>query len=129
VVVGLVAGLQVAVLTGVALLASELGATTWHALALLAVVAAAQNVSHSVEPVPPALTGRGFESFPLYWSRASGAQRVRLLSLNALYLPLELVSAPRLFAVHIMRAMQRLGWRRAWAAELRARADVILGGG
>lgn len=126
--VGLVASAQVGVLTALAMLASAHGLTPWHALVMLAVLAAAQNVSHSVEPVPPALTGRGFETFPMYWSRASAAHRVRLLSLNALYLPLELVSAPRLFAVHVMRAMQRLGWRRAWAADLRARADLILGG-
>jgi uncharacterized membrane protein (UPF0136 family) len=125
--VGLVAGLQVGLLTLLAWVASENGLTALHAGAVLLVVAAAQNVSHSVEPVPPVLTGRGFESFPVFWAKASGWHRARLLLLNVCYLPLELVSAPRLFAVHVLRAMHRLGWRSAWAADVRARARGILG--
>ncbi len=125
--VGLVATLQLGVLALVASLASARGLGAWHALLGLGVLAAAQNVSHSVEPVPPIITGRGFETFPCYWAQASTPHRARLLALNALYLPLALVSAPRLFAVHVLRAMQRLGWRRTWALELAARADVILG--
>lgn len=124
--VGVVATLQLLVLAFVASLASAHGLGAWHALLGLAVLAAAQNVSHSVEPVPPIITGRGFETFPVYWAQASTLHRVRLLALNALYLPLELVSAPRLFAVHVLRAMQRLGWRRAWALDVVARADAIL---
>jgi hypothetical protein len=124
--VGFVATLQLLVLAFAASVASAHGFGASHALIALAVLAAAQNVSHSVEPVPPIITGAGFETFPVYWAHASNAHRARLLALNALYLPLELVSAPRLFAVHILRVMQRLGWRRAWAVDLAARADVIL---
>lgn len=94
----------------------------------LVALAAAQNLSHSVEPVPPTLTGRGFEPFAVYWGRASGGERLRLLALNTVYLPLELVSAPRLFAVHVLRALQRLGWRRDWAADVVVRAERILRG-
>jgi hypothetical protein len=104
-VVGLVAGLQVVLLTALAWLASAMGLTALDAAIVLLVAAAAQNVSHSVEPVPPVLTGRGFEPFPVYWSKASPWHRVRLLLLNLFYLPLELVSAPRLFPVHVMRAL------------------------
>lgn len=85
-----------------------------------------QNVSHSVEPVPPVLTGRGFEPFSVYWAKARAAHRVRLLLLNLFYLPLELVSAPRLFAVHVMRAMHRFGWQPDRAAVARSRATAIL---
>jgi len=125
--VGLVAGAQVLVLLALAWWASSLGLTWIDAVIVLIVAAAAQNISHSVEPVPPVLTGKGFESFPVYWSEASGWHRVRLLLLNLFYLPLELVSAPRLFPVHIMRAMHRFGWRREQAADVEARALAILG--
>ena len=126
-VVGLFAGAQVLVLLAVAWWASSDGLTWIDALIVLVFAAAAQNISHSVEPVPPVLTGKGFESFPLYWSEASAWHRVRLLLLNLFYLPLELVSAPRLFPVHIMRAMHRFGWRREQALEVEARAMAILG--
>jgi hypothetical protein len=126
-VVGLVAGAQVVVLLALAWLASSRGLGATAAVIVLVVAAAAQNVSHSVEPVPPVLTGRGFEPFPVYWAQASTAHRVRLLLLNFLYLPLELVSAPRLFPVHVMRAMHRLGWRTDRADDVRARATTILG--
>lgn len=126
-VVGLVAGAQVVVLLALAWFASSRGLGAWAAVLVLVVAAAAQNVSHSVEPVPPVLTGRGFEPFPVYWSQASTRHRIRLLLLNFLYLPLELVSAPRLFPVHVMRAMHRLGWRPAQAADVEARALAILG--
>jgi hypothetical protein len=126
-VVGVVAGLDVAVLLGLAALASSRGLTPLTAVVVLAVVAAAQNVSHSVEPVPPVLTGRGFEPFPVFWSQASTWHRVRVLLLNVFYLPLELVSAPRLFPVHVMRAMHRLGWRPEQAADVESRALAILG--
>ncbi len=128
-VVGVVASLQVGLLTALAWFASGHGVTSLHAAGVLVLMAALQNISHSVEPVPPVLTGRGFESFPVFWSQASLAHRARLLALNALYLPLELVSAPRLFAVHVLRALHWFGWRREWAAEVRTRATVILGGG
>jgi hypothetical protein len=127
-VVGLVAGLQVGVLSALAWLALAGGVSSTHALIVLGVVAAAQNVSHSVEPVPPVLTGAGFQTFPVYWARASARHRARLLLLNVCYLPLELVSAPRLFAVHVLRALHRLGWRTDWAVSVRTRATVILGG-
>jgi hypothetical protein len=109
--VGLVAGLDVVFLFALAWLASNAGPGAPEALIVLVAAAAAQNVSHSVEPVPPVLTGRGFEQFAVYWSEARPWHRVRLLLLNLLYLPLELVSAPRLFPVHVMRAMHRLGWQ------------------
>jgi hypothetical protein len=104
-VVGLVAGLQVVLLTVLAWLASSAGLKPFDAAVVLLVAAAAQNISHSVEPVPPVLTGRGFEPFPVYWSAASPWHRTRLLLLNLFYLPLELVSAPRLFPVHVSRAL------------------------
>jgi uncharacterized membrane protein (UPF0136 family) len=126
-VVGLVAGLDVVVLLGLAALASGRGLTPLTAVVVLVVVAAAQNVSHSVEPVPPVLTGRGFEPFPVFWSQASAWHRVRIMLLNVFYLPLELVSAPRLFPVHAMRAMHKLGWRPEQAAEVESRALAILG--
>jgi hypothetical protein len=125
--VGLVAGIDVTLLLALAWLGSSFGLGVPAAVLVLVVAAAAQNVSHSVEPVPPVLTGRGFEPFPVYWAQASTTHRVRLLLLNLLYLPLELVSAPRLFPVHVMRAMHRLGWRPAQAADVRARATAILG--
>jgi len=127
--VGLAASLEVGLLALLASLAADQGLTAAHALAVLAVAAAAQNLSHSVEPVPPVLTGRGFEGFPAYWARASGAHRVRLLALNLCYLPLEVVSAPRLFPVHVLRALHRLGWRPGWAEDVRTRAAAILEGG
>lgn len=126
-VVGVVAGIDVLVLLVLAQLASGAGLTALDALVVLLVAAAAQNMSHSVEPVPPVLTGRGFEPFAVYWSQAGATERARLLVLNVFYLPLELVSAPRLFPVHVMRALHRLGWRAAQAADVRARADAILG--
>ncbi len=126
-VVGFVAGADVLVLLLLSQRAADAGWTALDAVVVLLVAAAAQNISHSVEPVPPVLTGRGFEPFPVYWSQASGYARVRLLLLNVFYLPLELVSAPRLFPVHVMRAMHRLGWRPDQAADVRARADAILG--
>ena len=126
-VVGLVADVQVVILLALAWLASSRGLGVTTAVLVLVVAAAAQNISHSVEPVPPVLTGRGFETFPVYWAHASTPHRVRLLLLNFLYLPLELVSAPRLFPVHVMRAMHRLGWRPDQADDVRARATTILG--
>jgi hypothetical protein len=125
--VGLVAALDVFALAALAVsLRPTLG---WqHAVTALAVAALAQNLSHSVEPVPPTLTGRGFESFPVYWRQASGWHRVRLLLLNLAYAPLELVSAPRLLAVHVLRALQQLGWNREWASAVSARAAAILSG-
>ena len=126
-VVGMVAGIDVALLLALAWLGSARGLTPLSAVVVLLVTAAAQNVSHSVEPVPPVLTGRGFEPFPVYWAQASTAHRARLLLLNLFYLPLELVSAPRLFPVHVMRAMHRLGWRPEQAADVEARALAILG--
>ncbi|MER2563044.1 MAG: hypothetical protein ABTQ32_20120 [Myxococcaceae bacterium] len=126
-VVGLVAALDVVALTAIAVSLREI--VGWqHAVTVLAVAALAQNLSHAVEPVPPTLTGRGFESFPVYWRQASGWHRVRLLLLNLLYAPMELVSAPRLFAVHVLRALHRLGWRREWAMAVTARASAILAG-
>jgi len=125
-VVGLVAGIDVLVFLLLAAYASAHGLGPWSAVVVLLVAAAAQNVSHSVEPVPPVLTGRGFETFAVYWAHASAWHRVRLLLLNLLYLPLELVSAPRLFPVHVMRAMQRFGWRPEQAADVEARAVAIL---
>lgn len=126
-VVGLVAALDIIALTVVAVASRE--TFGWqHALTALGVAALAQNLSHAVEPVPPTLTGRGFESFPVYWRQASSWHRVRLLLLNLLYAPMELVSAPRLLAVHVLRALQRLGWNRAWASEVTARAAAILAG-
>jgi hypothetical protein len=126
--VGVVAALQVVVLaTLVAGLRDAFALTPAHAVIALGLCALAQNLSHAREPVPPALTGRGFEPFPLYWSKATTWERVRLLLLNTLYLPLELVSAPRLFAVHVLRALHRLGWRRPWADDVRARAQAMLG--
>jgi hypothetical protein len=125
-VVGVVAGLDVVVLLGLAAAASSRGLTPLSAVVVLVVVAAAQNVSHSVEPVPPVLTGRGFEPFPVFWSQASAWHRVRVLLLNVFYLPLELVSAPRLFPVHVMRAMHRFGWRPEQAAAVESRALAIL---
>lgn len=125
--VGAVAAIDVLVLLALATAAAGAGLTARDAVVVLLVAAAAQNISHSVEPVPPVLTGRGFEPFPVYWAQASGWDRVRLILLNVFYLPLELVSAPRLFPVHVMRAMHRLGWRPDQAADVRARADAILG--
>jgi hypothetical protein len=123
--VGLVAALDVIALTSLALTLRE--SVDWRAaVAALGVAALAQNLSHAVEPVPPTLTGRGFESFPVYWGRASWWHRVRLLVLNLFYAPMELVSAPRLLAVHVLRAMQRLGWQRSWAASVAGRAASIL---
>lgn len=126
--VGLVATGQVVVLGVASFFAARAGVTATHALAALGLAALAQNLSHSVEPVPPMLTGRQFEPFPVFWSQASWSERVRLLALNMLYAPLELVSAPRLFAVHVLRAMHRLGFAPGWANEIRARAGRILKG-
>jgi hypothetical protein len=125
-VVGVVAGLQVLVLLALAWLGAQVGLTTQDAIVALAIAAIAQNISHSVEPVPPVLTGHGFEPFPRYWSHAGPVQRTRLLLLNVFYLPLELVSAPRLFPVHVMNAMHRVGWRRSQVADMQARALAIL---
>ena len=127
--VGLAASAQVGVLLALAWAGSRAGLTAGDAVAVLAVTAAAQNISHAVEPVPPVLTGRGFEPFATYWAQASTAHRVRLIALNVFYLPLELVSAPRLFPVHVLRVMHRFGWRREQAADVRARADAILAAG
>ena len=126
VVTGAVAGVQVAALSGVAGLLSGAGLGLREAVWALVAAAAAQNLSHSVEPVPPVLTGRGFEPFPLFWARATTWERVRVVALNVFYLPLELVSAPRLFPVHVVQALYRAGWRRAWADDVRARAGAIL---
>lgn len=125
-IVGLVATLQLGVLLALAGFAVARGAGAEEAGIALVALAAAQNVSHSVEPVPPVLTGRGFETFAVYWAQAPTSHRLRLLALNLFYLPLELVSAPRLFAVHVLRALQSVGWRKAWAADVAARADAIL---
>lgn len=127
--VGLVASLPVLVWTVVA----AAGRSSWawgsrEAVIVLVVAAAAQNLSHAPEPVPPVLTGRGFEPFATYWSRAAPFERARLLGLNAFYLPLELVSAPRLFPVHVLRALQAVGFLRDEAADVRRRADAILAG-
>lgn len=127
-IVGLAATLQLGLLLAMASFVVSHGATPVAGVVALAVLAALQNVSHSFEPVPPVLTGRGFETFAHYWARATTVHRLRLLALNVLYLPLELVSAPRLFAVHMLRALQVFGWRRSWAADIRARADAILAG-
>ena len=125
-VVGLFAALDVIALTAAALVLRE--SVDWPAAVVaLGVAALAQNLSHSVEPVPPTLTGRGFEPFPVFWARASWWHRVRLVLLNLFYAPMELVSAPRLLAVHVLRAMQRVGWQRSWAVALAARAASILG--
>lgn len=126
-VVGLAAALDIVMLTAIALSLRE--SVGWQPVVMvLAVAALAQNLSHAVEPVPPTLTGRGFESFPVYWRQASGWHRVRLLLLNLLYAPMELVSAPRLLAVHVLRALQRLGWKREWATAVTTRASAILAG-
>ncbi len=126
-VVGGVAGVVVAVLAVAAQQAqARFGLTAAHAGVALLALAAIQNVSHAVEPVPPTLTGRGFERFPVFWARATTHERLRVLALNAAYLPLELVSAPRLFAVHVLRALQRCGWRRDWRDDVVRRADRIL---
>ena len=126
VVTGAVAGVQVGVLSGLALLLSGAGAGLREAVWALVVAAAAQNVSHAVEPVPPVLTGRGFEPFAVFWARATTRERVRVIALNVFYLPLELVSAPRLFPVHVLQALYRAGWRRDQAEDVRARASAIL---
>lgn len=123
---GAVAGLQVAVLSGVAVLLAQAGSGLREALWALGIAAAAQNLSHSIEPVPPVLTGRGFEPFAVFWGRATTRERVRVIALNVFYLPLELVSAPRLFPVHVVQALYRAGWRRDWADDVRARATAIL---
>jgi hypothetical protein len=123
--VGFVAALEVIALASVAV--ALRASVDWpFVVAALGVAALAQNLSHAVEPVPPTLTGRGFEPFPVYWGRASWWHRVRLLILNLFYAPMELVSAPRLLAVHVLRAMQRLGWHRRWAASVADRAAAIL---
>jgi hypothetical protein len=116
-------------LAGLALLAGgahqALGWGPGPALAAVALLAGALNLSHAVEPVPPTLTGRGFEAFPVFWRRATADQRLRVLALNAAYLPLEVVSAPRLFPVHVLRALHTLGWRRAWSADVARRAEAV----
>ena len=125
-VVGLAASLALCAIAAVAWRASLLGWGAAEACLAIGGLAAALNVSHSVEPVPPVLTGRGFESFAVYWAGASGPQRVRLLALNLFYLPLEVVSAPRLFPVHVLRALHAGGWRRAWSTEVETRAANVL---
>jgi hypothetical protein len=126
-VVGVMASLQVGALLVLTWVARDaLGLQPLHALGMLGLAALAQNLSHAREPVPPTLTGRGFEPFPTYWTRATAWERVRLLLLNALYAPMELVSAPRLFAVHVLRALHRLGWNRAWAEDVTHRAEAIV---
>lgn len=127
--VGLAAGAEVSALAALARIAARRGVSGRRALTAVLVAAAAQNLSHAAEPVPPVLTGRGFEPFPVFWERAGGAERGRIIALNACYLPLEVVSAPRLFPVHVLRLLQRAGWRRDWAEDLRSRADAILAGG
>jgi hypothetical protein len=126
--VGLAATLELA---GLALLAGAahhaLGWSPGQGLAAVALLAGALNLSHAVESVPPTLTGRGFEAFPVFWRRATAGQRLRVLALNAAYLPLEVVSAPRLFPVHVLRALHRLGWRRAWSADVARRARSVRG--
>jgi hypothetical protein len=116
-------------LAGLAVLAAAahhtLGWGPGPGLAAVALLAAALNLSHAVEPVPPTLTGRGFEAFPVFWRRATTGQRLRVLALNGAYLPLEVVSAPRLFPVHVLRALHRLGWRRAWSADVARRAEAV----
>jgi hypothetical protein len=126
VLVGLAASLELCAFAAVAWRASVYGWGAMEACLAIGGLAAALNVSHSVEPVPPVLTGRGFESFAVYWARASALQRVRLLALNLFYVPLEVVSAPRLFPVHVLRALHAGGWRRAWSAEVEARAERVL---
>ncbi|MDX2009445.1 MAG: hypothetical protein SFW67_04610 [Myxococcaceae bacterium] len=126
--VGLVASAQVLVLGVASFFAARAGVTATHAIVTLGLAALAQNLSHSVEPVPPMLTGRHFEPFPVFWRQAPWRERVRLLALNTLYAPLELVSAPRLFAVHVLRAMHRLGFAPGWASDVRTRAARILEG-
>lgn len=126
--VGLAAGAQVAALTALARATARRGVGSRPALVALLAAAAAQNVSHAAEPVPPVLTGGGFEPFGVFWERASALERARVVALNAFYLPLEVVSAPRLFPVHVLRLLQRAGWRRDWADDLRSRADAILAG-
>lgn len=125
-VVGLAAGAQVGVLTVIAEVLSRNGWGLRDAVVALIVAATAQNLSHAVEPVPPVLTGRGFEPFAVFWSKATTWQRVRVIALNVFYLPLELVSAPRLFPVHVLQLLHRAGWRQSWAQAIRARADAIL---
>lgn len=125
-VVGLVAGMQVAVLTVGAEVLSRNGVGLREAVAALLVAATAQNLSHAVEPVPPVLTGRGFEPFAVFWAHATTAQRARVIALNVFYLPLELVSAPRLFPVHVLQLLHHAGWRREWAQSVRERATAIL---
>jgi hypothetical protein len=126
--VGLVASGQLLLLAALSFAAYRAGASPGHAVAALGLAAMAQNLSHSVEPVPPTLTGRRFETFPDFWRQAPGWHRVRLLLLNFLYAPLELVSAPRLFAVHVLRAMHRVGFAPTWAEDVRTRAAAILTG-
>lgn len=124
--VGIVGGTLVGLLAVLASWSSVHGVTSLHAGIALFVGATALNLSHAIEPVPPVLTGRGFEPFAVYWPRASWPERARLLGLNGFYLPFEIVSAPRLFAIHVLRALHVLGWRRAQGDDVDARAAAEL---
>jgi hypothetical protein len=121
-VVGALAAAELLAFAGLAHAAAGWGFDTRHAVAALAVGSVVSNLSHAVEPVPPALTGRGFEPFAVYWARTPARERAELLLMNLFYAPLELVSAPRLFAVHVVRSLHRLGWRPDWGLDVEARA-------
>jgi hypothetical protein len=127
--VGVVASVQLLVVAViVAGFAARLGWGAREAGILMVTCATALNLSHTAELVPPLLTGRGFETLSRSWAHATWPQRLRLVALNGFYLPLEVVSAPRLFPVHVLRALHRLGWRRAWAADVSRRAQAVLVG-
>ncbi len=126
--VGLVASLELLLFAFVAGYAATRGWGARDAGLMMLACATALNLSHTAELVPPLLTGRGFETLSHSWAYATWPQRLRLIALNGFYLPLEVVSAPRLFGVHVLRALHRLGWQRAWAADVTRRAQAVLAG-
>jgi len=99
----------------------------------LGVVAAGsllETFSHSVEPLPPPWSGSG-GFLPGKAILADVPLRRRLLALLAgmtIFAGLELISSPRILAVHLARGLARLGYRRDFYAAATATARGILAG-
>lgn len=129
-------GLTAAPLLGAMWLAAEWArglvpeTAAWWGLGVVAAGSLLETFSHSVEPLPPPWSGStGFLSGKAILAPVSLRTRLCTLALGVtIFAALELVSSPRIFAVHLSRGLARLGYRRDLYAAATTTAREILAG-
>ncbi|MFT6211518.1 MAG: YGL010W-like membrane protein [Bacteroidia bacterium] len=110
---------------------SALGANgVYVALGTLFLFSFIQTVSHQPESVPPPHSGsNAFVPFGKWMQSSTLPQKIKVFFLFPVFTLVELISAPRLLPVQILRLMHRLGYKQALAKLTDERAKRVLESG